>query len=311
MNKRFQLEAFCKSTVGKKMISVNYKYSALALALITLKSHSAATLVPEMSQLNVGTAGAGSAILSEGASTAYSNPAAMSYLEDVHIAINMAMMALSIEYQDHRHPSLSSDNAGGAQPYGSVYAVAPISERSRIGLAIVATGGSGLDYGNDYAGRLSVNDLQLSVMQINPSLSYKISEKFSLGAGVQMDRATFEQRFLSQTASIESVSYALGYNLGATYLLSPEHRFGVTFRSKMEHELTGDLTIFNRQIDSRVGLVNAAKLEFSAYHQVNEPIAIVWSFGQEFWSVNEQTSIHLNETEISKHVDLKILGLLH
>lgn len=279
---------------------IHPKCSAIALVVFSSHSYAAATLVSEMSQLNVGTAGAGSAVLAESASAAYSNPAAMSQLERTHVAVNMATMALGIEYQDERDAQLSSDNAGGVQPYGSLYAVTPLSDRYHLGLSLVATGGSGLDYGNEYAGKLGLNDLQLSVMQFNPSLSYQVNEELSFGAGVQIDRATFEQRFLAENATLESTSYAFGYNVGATYILSEKHKLGATYRSKMEHDLNGELTLFNRKMDSQIGLVNAAKLEVSGYHQLSQPVALVWSVGQEFWSANQQTSIEVGGIETSK-----------
>ncbi|UPQ88977.1 OmpP1/FadL family transporter [Vibrio sinaloensis] len=282
------------------MSLIQPKLSALTLAIFSCHSYAAATLVSEMSQLNVGTAGAGSAVLAEDASVAYSNPAAMAYLDQTHIAVNMATMALSIEYQDERDSRLSSANAGGVQPYGSLYAVSPINDHYHVGVSLVATGGSGLDYGTDYAGKLGLNDLQLSVMQFNPSLSYKLNERLTLGAGFQIDRATFEQRFLSERATLESTSYAFGYNFGATYLHSEHHRFGVTYRSKMEHDLEGELTLFNRQLDTRVDLVNAAKLEVSGYHQLNHPIAFVWSIGKEFWSANDVTAIYVKDMDVTK-----------
>lgn len=282
------------------MLTNSYKCSVLVFAVIAFKSHSAATLVPEMSHLNLGTAGAGSAVLAEGASTAYSNPAAMSEMDQAHLAINMAMMNLGIEYQDDRDTSLNSADAGGLQPYGSLYAITPIDERIRLGLSLVATGGSGLDYGNDYAGKVGLNDLQLSVMQFNPSLSYKVNPHLSLGIGIQIDRASFEQTLLAEKATLESTSYALGYNLGVTYLPSSKHQFGITYRSKMEHDLEGEFLFLDQKANSQIELINASRVELSGYHQLNEPIALVWSIGREFWSENEQTSIDLGDIELTK-----------
>lgn len=276
------------------------RLTALACAVISCNSYAAATLVSEMSHLNVGTAGAGAAVSADSASTAYSNPAAMGYLQDTHVAFNLASMALTIDYQDERDQALSSGNAGGVQPYGSLYAVTPLSEDINLGMALVATGGSGLDYGNSYAGRVGLNDLQLSVLQFNPSLSYKVNDRWHLGAGVQVDRAAFEQRFLSEQAELESTSLAFGYNLGATYQLNEQHRFGITYRSKMEHQLEGKLSLLGRQVDTRIDLINAAKLELSGHHQLTTPVALVWSVGQEYWSANDATSIQAGNVEGAK-----------
>ncbi|MDR9831742.1 outer membrane protein transport protein [Vibrio sp. FNV 38] len=281
------------------------RLSAISAALLSapmfsVQTFAAGTLVSEMSHLNVGTAGAGSAVASDGASTAYSNPAAMGYLKESHFAFNIASMALNITYFDERTQALNSDNAGGVQPYGSLYYVSKLNEKMALGLSFTTTGGSGLDYGNSYAGRLGLNDLQLSVMQLNPSLSYKLNSRWHVGVGLQIDRAVFDQRFLVNQAELESQSYALGYNLGSTYQVNKDNRLGLTYRSKMEHELVGEVIAFNQIHHAEIGLTNAARLELSGSHKIISPIELVWSLGQEYWSENQDTSLQVGDLEGNK-----------
>ncbi|MGF1697246.1 outer membrane protein transport protein [Vibrio lamellibrachiae] len=275
--------------------------TAITLAVISSYSHSAATLVSEMSHLHVSTAGAGTAAIAESASTAYSNPAAMAYLESRSLSINLAMMDLTVRYDDNRSDALSSANAGGLQPYGSLYYVEPVNDSIALGVALTSTGGSALDYGSQYAGSLALNDLQLTVMQLNPSLSYELSDKMNIGVGVQIDHATFEQTALANQATLNSDSVAFGYNLGMTYQLNDEHRLGMTFRSKMEHQLQGDLQLGSHSSEAEVTLVNAARLEISGLHQLNDPTSLVWSVGQEYWSQNKETLIDIGQTAVSKN----------
>ncbi|EJI1278072.1 OmpP1/FadL family transporter [Vibrio vulnificus] len=269
--------------------------TALTAALLSCQAYAAATLVSEMSHLNVGTAGAGTAVSTDGASSAYANPAAMSHLEQSHIAVNLASMALNIEYDDDRSSSLNSHNAGGIQPYGSFYFVTPLSEQFTFGLSLVATGGSGLDYGNQYAGRLGLNDLKLSVIQWNPVLSYRITPHWSFGGGLQIERANFEQTFMSHHASIQSHSYALGYNLGTTYHVNDNHLLGLTYRSSMTHNLAGTLQMLEQSRDIELGFLNAARIELAASHKLAAPITVVWSLGQEYWGANQQTTIQTGD----------------
>ncbi|WP_264877627.1 OmpP1/FadL family transporter [Vibrio agarivorans] len=282
------------------MAPVYFRNCAVACAVISQYGFAAGTLVSEMSHLNVGTAGAGTAALAQGASTAYANPAAMGLLKEKHFALNLATMALDIQYSDNRNELMDSDNAGGVQPYGSIYSVTPLSNRFALGIALAATGGSGLDYGNEYAGRLGLNDLSLSVMQLNPSLSYRLNEKWHIGLGVQIDRAQFEQSFLANQAEIESSSYAFGYNIGATYQIDKAQRLGVTYRSKMEHQLDGKLSLLNQEGETSIGLLNAARMEVSGLHHWVEPFTLLWSIGQEYWSENEATVIEFGHRTVTK-----------
>ena len=220
----------------KKIYSLTLISSALVL---TFQVNAAGTLVQEMSKMTVSTAGAGSAVLAENASVAYSNPAGMSYIEGNALSVNAAAMDLGIYYHDDTDSSLDNDNAGGIQPYGSIYYVHQLNDDIHLGMSVSAQGGSALDYGTSYAGALSLNDLKLSVIQFNPSVSYQVNDKLSIGGGLQIDYASFEESLLYGQGNIETDSWTLGYNLGLMYQIDENNRLGVTYRSRMEHDLTG------------------------------------------------------------------------
>ncbi|MCW8327450.1 outer membrane protein transport protein [Photobacterium sp. SDRW27] len=272
-----------------------------SLVLGSFGVQAAGTLVPEMSQMSVSTAGAGGAAVAENASVAYSNPAGMSYLDKRSLSVNMAGMDLNIRYHDDRSDVLSSGNAGGFQPYGSMYFVEPISDQLHVGLSLVATGGSTLDYGTTYAGQIELNNLQFSVMQLNPAISFQVNDKLSVGAGIQMDYASFEQSLARENIDIETDSIALGFNLGLMYQLNDSHRLGLSYRSRMKHDLTG-MVNSSAGFKGEVGLniVNPAQLELSGLHQLNQPLSLVWSLGFEEWSENDSTRIDINDNEIGQ-----------
>ncbi|WP_028863262.1 OmpP1/FadL family transporter [Psychromonas aquimarina] len=270
-----------------------------SLLLTTYQVQAAATLASEMSKMHVSTSGAGGAAVAENASVAYSNPAGMSYLNERSLSVNLAAMNLSIDYQDTRSDDLSQGDAGGLQPYGSIYYVQPLSDNTRFGISLAATGGSSLDYGTSYAGKLELNSLQLSVMQLNPSLSWQVSDKLSLGAGVQIDYAVFEQSMLLDNVELATDSTALGFNLGVIYQLSNNHRLGLTYRSKMEHDLSGELSsTAGHQASVGLNVLNAGQVELSGLHQVSEPLSLVWSLGFENWSQNNATYIDVNGEQV-------------
>ena len=283
-------------------MKLNTKVPLLStMVLFSLGAHAAGTLVPEMSQMSVSTAGAGGAAIAENASVAYSNPAGMSYLDKRSLSVNAAGMYLDVSYHDSRSDELSSGNAGGFQPYGSMYLVEPVSDRLHLGLSLVATGGSALDYGTEYAGRLQLNSLQLSVMQLNPSISHKISEKLSVGAGLQVDYAKFEQHLLGDNANLSTDSVAFGYNLGLMYQINDNHRLGLSYRSQIKHDLTGDVdTSIGFSGDIGLNIINPAQFELSGLHQLSEPLSLVWSVRFEEWSENEETRIDINGSNVGQ-----------
>ncbi len=271
------------------------------LVLCSFGAQAAGTLISESSKMSVSTSGAGGAAVAENASVAYTNPAGMSYLDERALSVNVAGTSLDVRYYDANSDELSSGNAGGFTPYGSLYWVEPVSDKVRFGLSLVATGGSELDYGNTYAGKLELNDLRLAVMQLNPGLSYKVNDQLSVGAGIQFDYAEFEQTMLNENAELSTDSTAVGYNLGMLYQINADHRIGLSYRSQMEHDLTGDIDASNNY-SGKVGLniVQPAQVELSALHQLSEPLSLVWSLGFEDWSKNDSTRIDINGNEVTQ-----------
>ncbi|MCL1062710.1 outer membrane protein transport protein [Shewanella benthica] len=299
----------------KKIHSLTLLSSALLLAC---QANAAGTLIPEMSTMTVSTAGAGSAVIAENASVAYSNPAGMSYLDGDALSVNLAVMDLGVNYKDASDPSLDSGNAGGLQPYGSLYYVHQLNDDVHLGMSISVQGGSALDYGTSYGGALNLNDLRLSVMQFNPSVSYQVNPKLSLGAGLQIDYATFEENLLYGQANVNTDSWSLGYNLGAIYQWDKDTRFGITYRSRMDHDLTGmfnsdaikvDLPNVPDRLDPSISaksglaglnVLNPRQVEISGLHQLSQPLSLVWSLGFEQWSDNESTRISINGNNVTQ-----------
>lgn len=283
--------------------------------LVAQHANAAGTIISEMSKMSVSTAGAGGAAVAENASVAYSNPAGMSYLDDPSLSVNVAGMALDINYYDKNDASLNGEDAGGFQPYGSVYYVQPLSNNLHAGMSISAQGGSALDYGTTYAGKLELNDLRLSIIQFNPSLSYKINDQWSIGGGLQIDYATYEQNLLVDNAHLDTEDWTLGYNLGVMFQIDTDNRLGLTYRSRMDHDLTGNLSTdpFRYHIkgpiykdipalsgQAGVDVLNPRQVELSGLHQLTTPLSLVWSLGFEQWSDNQSTNVNINGNQFTQ-----------
>lgn len=303
--------------VRELIMKKNYSLILLSSTLVlTFQANAAGTLVQEMSKMTVSTAGAGSAALAENASVAYSNPAGMSYIEGDALSVNAAVMDLGIYYHDDTDSSLDSDNAGGIQPYGSIYYVHQLNDDVHLGMSVSAQGGSALNYGTDYAGALTLNDLKLSVIQFNPSVSYQVNNKLSIGGGLQIDYASFEESLLYGQGNIETDSWTLGYNLGLMYQIDENNRLGIAYRSRMNHDLTGlfssntmtvsvpipgpipgtiDKDISAKSGDTGLNVLNPRQVEVSGLHQLTNPLSLVWSVGFEQWSDNDSTTISIND----------------
>ena len=274
---------------------------------------------PEM-----GHATAGSAALGQNASTAFSNPAAMTRLDR-----SQMMVGLLAIYADARFDAEEAEfgggdggNAGGWIPAGSFAYVHDYSPDLKFGIWLGSYFGLGLDYGSDWAGRYYVQEADFVTMAANPGVGYRLNDQWSIGAGFSVVYGELEQKTaINNPASddgqlkIDTDDWALGYNLGVLYEPTQTTRFGLTYRSKVDLEfedtakvsglgpiLSGVgnlLNLIGSEVDMEMSV--PASVNFSAYHEFTERFALLGSitwqdsseFGKSTISISSETTTNL------------------
>ncbi|WP_028775293.1 OmpP1/FadL family transporter [Shewanella waksmanii] len=280
--------------------------TTLSLLLISLlvanNTLAGAYMFPELGGANISTAGAGAQAVAEGAETAYANSAAMTKMSEPTIAFNVQGMVSDIQFTDTGSDGLfaggeSSTQAGSAMPAGSVYYVAPLNDKWSAGIALVSAGGSVIDYGADFSGAILLQDAMLITAQLNPSIAYKVNDNLSLGVGVVAEYGMLEQRFAgTDKFQIEATGSSLefGYTASALYEFNDKHRVGFSYRSEIEHDMEGDLTLSNQRVDSSVGIIMPANATMSGFHQLTDKASLLWSLGWMQFSSVETTNVTLD-----------------
>jgi len=82
-------------------------------------------------------------------------------------------------------------------------------------------------------GRYHTIESSISTTNINPSLSYKVNDKFSIGAGLQAQhyKATLTKAVYTGGADafgkLHGSDWGYGFNLGANYEYNNDLRFGI------------------------------------------------------------------------------------
>lgn len=123
-------------------------------------------------------------------------------------------------------------------------------------------------------------------MQVNPSLSYKLNDQWSVGAGVQFSWAAFQQTTSMLTAK-QDTDWAYGYNLGVMYTPTDKLKLGASYRSKLEHEFNNDV---NGPIG--IGVLNSLStdivlpeiVDVSASYALNSQLDLLASVQLHRWS---------------------------
>ena len=188
-------------------------------------------------------------------------------------------------------PPLSGGNEDGGT-FGVVpnlYFVMDLTPKLKYGFAITAPYGLRTDYDRDWVGRYQAKESELVTVNLNPSLAYKVSDSFSIGAGVsaQYADATLSQAVFTGGpdgfAEVEGDDWAYGWNVGFMYHPDPTFRAAVGFRSKIGHELKGDLELSGLgPLSGRVSASARATLPETVHAGIYKEFASKWGLSLGF-----------------------------
>jgi long-chain fatty acid transport protein len=238
----------------------------------------------EQSVSGLGNAFAGGAAIAEDASTIFFNPAGMSRLQGTQFIVggNLIMPSAKFHNEGSTHvlqqltkTPLSGDNGGDggvSRVTPNLYVTRRINDRFTVGIGINAPFGLATDYGSTWVGRYHAIESDMMTININPSVSYKVNDRLSVGAGVsaQYIKATLSNAIDFGTldaagllpgvpkgalhlvpqmadgfAELEGDNWGIGFNLGLLYEISPATRFGLAYRSRVKHTLSGTVDFSN------------------------------------------------------------------
>ncbi|MCX2760706.1 TonB-dependent receptor [Vibrio sp. Sgm 22] len=260
-----------------------FTYSLAATAIFTsLNAFASGLFLQEAVVANAGTAGAGDGVYTRSAAAMWTNPATMSHMGESKTTINTMAFDLEMKYKDNQNSSGDGKGHSVLPSFGAFHAH-QVTDKLHLGIALGAVGGSSLDYGSDWAGAALLEDITLTAMQVNPSLSYKLNDQWSVGAGVQFSWGAFQQTTSAFTAK-QDTDWAYGYNLGVMFTPNDKFKLGASYRSKLEHE-------FNNEINGSL-LLNSLStdiilpeiIDLSASYALNSQLDLLASVQLHRWS---------------------------
>ena len=96
-------------------------------------------------------------------------------------------------------------------------------------------------------------EAQMALVNINPSVAFKLGEHLAIGAGadVILSTLTFKQHFPwplgnpAGDAEVEAFGYSFGGNAGVTWFITDKQRLALTYRSPFKVEYEGDFEVSN------------------------------------------------------------------
>lgn len=193
------------------------------------------------------------AALKLGAESMHFNPAGMVFMEN---AIDLSAGAsFTYPIATFKSNGIKSETDNPVSTPFFAYAGFKIYDNLAAGIGVNNPYGSSLKWGKNWIGADVIQDISLKSFNIQPTLSYKICDKLSIGAGmmiafgnVELSRAMLPAGTLTamgmgpEFADVIPVSatltgsskISLGYNVGILYDLTERISLGASFRSRVK-----------------------------------------------------------------------------
>ena len=202
----------------------------------------------------MGTAYAGSAVLSENASNQWYNPATLAGLKKTELSVAVHQVWVDTHFEGDASTTPFGSGPGDmddVEPFvGSGFLAVPISETMTFGFSVTAPFGTKVEYEDNWGNALSPigpvsgdfysTESDLQTINLNPSLGIQLTDNLNVGIGVSYQ--TLDADIENAGTRLEGDDDAYGWNLGLTYSPDDNNHFGVAYRSKMKFEVEGDIT---------------------------------------------------------------------
>lgn len=248
---------------------------AATLGAWSIQAHPAGFALFEQNASGLGNAFAGAAAVAEDASTIYFNPAGMTRIRGRQVVGAVSLINVKITFENDGASTVPLGQIPGGGNGGDAGDLAAVPagylswelnpNKLWLGVGVGGPFGLATDWEDGWIGRFHAIESSVEAININPSLAWKVNEQFSLGAGISFQRlkATFSNAVpytalagllgipgvpigSEGVAEIEGDSWATGWNLGATWQVTPATRLGFAYRSKIEHDVEGDVSFASR-----------------------------------------------------------------
>ena len=253
------------------------------------------------------------------AEVAFFNPAGMAYLDKkFNVSVGANALFANVKFQNSTYNwTAESKNVG--TPF-SVYATYKLNDWLTAGLAVYTPYGSAVDWDQDWQGAHLVNNIDLQAVFIQPSISVRIGEHFSVGGGpiyatgsVNFNRNLSMNPLLSDsegnptdvTIDAKGIN-AWGYTAGFMFNPTDKLRIGMNYRSEIIMEARGgdatynDTPSFNPLANTTfdADLPLPAELTVGLSYEVTDKLLFAFDYNRTMWSVYKALDVKFgNGTE--------------
>lgn len=284
---------------------------AAAAAVMAVCAASAAQaagfMLTEQSAGSLGRAYAGVGVDGTDISGVFYNPATMTLHPGTQIQAGFVAVGLDLAYEGNN--GTTENGAANTQPIPFGYISHQMTDNMWIGLSMTVPFGMGTEFDDNWALAGSGISAQVLTFDFNPNVAWKLSDKVSLGAGLSIQYASADlkmkqaadQGIASLDSEVDADSIAWGWNIGLMWSPLDNLRFGLSYRSSVNHNADGDLTIDNARINGipiTAAMAGASEGLARVYgsmgvYDASATLATpAWAMATAAWDVNDLVSLY-------------------
>jgi len=214
----------------------------LTLALVALSSSAfAGGYRVALQGVRQAALGGNSVTLTRDASVAFYNPAGLAFVDaKLSIAAGVVGVKSEARWQDPSTLNKASSDNGISTPIYLAVSYKPIDDLA-IGLSVATPFGSSLKWPNDWENRANITEIDLQAFNIQPTVAYKFTEWFSVGAGFIYTHGNATMKKVQTVAGNDinleiedDDAHGLGFNLGAMFRPSDKMNVALAYRSNVD-----------------------------------------------------------------------------
>lgn len=254
--------------------------------------------------------------MADSSEVVFFNPAGMSFLEsNTDMSAGVSLLDSVIKYQNQAaNVSAETDNPIGTPAGG--YLASKYDEKISYGLGLYTPYGNVVEWQKDWTGSHLVNNIELKAIYIQPTISYKISDEYSVGFGPTLVYGMVEFNRNLSTSLVDANNNrsnvtikasgitAFGYNLGFFARPSEELSVGISYRSKVDMEARGESADFQNIPTSlqaiypdttfNADLVLPAELTIGLSYNLNAKTVLAFDINRTYWSAYKNLDVQFN-----------------
>lgn len=258
----------------------------------------------------------------ESSELVFFNPAGLVYLDDkLNISAGVSGVFSSIAYQNSETGAHARTDSPMGTPF-YFYASYKATDWMSVGLGVYTPYGSTVKYDDDWVGSHLVNNIELQAIYIQPTVSFKINDRLSVGGGpIYVTGSVNFNRNLNRSltdlegnrANVEIDASGIsnwGWVASTMFKVTDDFHIGATYRSEIILEADDGKAMFSNVQNSnnprspfkdtsiRASMPMPAELSVGLSYSFYDKWTFAFDYDRDFWSAYESLDIHFEDPAI-------------